>query len=179
MGLERSHCHAERSHLHSTPHPRLPPILTFACFWCMTRKLSSPGDFRSEVIPLCEGDRIDHVSIKCPFIEFQRHHAFSGTPPGMESRETKQRSFPLREVPLQFTYRGGGDPSEAWFWLSLLSSQLSTACSSSLSRTRPLRGGLLFSMPGLSCFSDLASFVNTKWALILLPKTLERLGWCA
>ncbi len=36
---------------------------------------------------------------------------------------------------------------------------------------RPLTGGLLFSLPFLSFFSDLVYFVNAKWALITLPKT--------
>ncbi len=50
--------------------------------------------------------------------------------------------------------------------------QISITCSSSLYKTPPLTEGLLFSVPFLSFLSDLAYFVNAKWARISLPKTI-------
>lgn len=50
----------------------------------------------------------------------------------------------------------------------LISGRESVCCSFSF---RSLTGGLLFSVPFLSLFSDLAYFVNAKWARITVPKT--------
>ena len=54
---------------------------------------------------------------------------------------------------------------------SRLPGQFSITCSSFLYSARTLMGDLLFSVPFLSFFSDLAYFVNAKWTLITLPKT--------